>query len=79
MVQDTENIYLDSKALSYSATLLALVHLIPSLLVLAEMECKVHVAGPKWPVNQFKSAQQIGQHNLRAYCANVFIYTVGPE
>ena len=36
---------------------LALVHLIPSWLVWAEIKCIVHVALPKWPTNQFLPVQ----------------------
>ena len=61
---------LDSKTL-YSLTL---VHLIPSWLVCSETECTVHVALPKWPMNQFKPVQQSIQQALRADCPNIHIY-----
>ena len=43
-------------------------------LPMAEMECALHVALPKWSLNQLKPVQQITQQVLRAYCPN--IYTV---
>ena len=61
---------LDSKTL-YSITL---VHLIPSWLVCSETECTVHVALPKWPMNQFKPVQQSIQQALRADCPNICTY-----
>ena len=64
------SIYLDSA----NSANLALVHLIHSWLVWAENECPVHVVLPKWPKDQFKPVQQSRQHELRAYCPN--IYTV---
>ena len=61
---------LEQKALSY---ILALVHLIPSWLVWAEIECTVHVSLPKQPINQFKPVQQSRYQVLRAYCPYTYI------
>ena len=41
--------------------------------VWAEIECSVHVALPKRPLNQFKPVQQLRQLMLRAFCTNIFI------
>ena len=54
---------------SYS---LALLLLIPSLLVWAEIECTVHFALLKQPINQFEPDQQSRQHNQRCYCPNLY-------
>ena len=51
-----------------------MVHLIPSVLVWAEIVYFVYVALTKWPINQFKPVQQSRQQWRRAYCPN--IYTV---
>ena len=32
----------------------------------------MHVALPKWPINQFKPIQQSRQKALRAYCPNIY-------
>ena len=53
---------------------LDLVHLIPSWLILAKIECTVHIALPKQPINQFKPLKQSRQQALGAYCLE--IYTV---
>ena len=45
--------------------------MIPSWLVWAEIECTVHVALPKWPMNQFIPVHQSRQQVLRAYCPNL--------
>jgi hypothetical protein len=39
-----------------------------------DIECMVHVALPKWLMNQFKPVQQSRQQALRAYCPNIYIY-----
>ena len=49
-----------------------MVNLIPSWLLLAEINSTVHVALPKPPINQFKPVQQSRQQTLRAYCPNIF-------
>ena len=56
-------------AIGYS---LALLHLIPSWLSWAEIECAAHVALPKQAMHQFNPVQQSRQ--LGTYCPN--IYTV---
>ena len=50
---------------------LALVHLIPSWLVWAKIECTVHDALPKWPINRFQPVWQIRQQAIRAYCPSI--------
>ena len=53
--------------------LLALAHWIPSWLVWAEIECKMHVSLPKQPpISQFKLVQQSRQQMLRVYCPNIY-------
>ena len=52
---------------------LALVHLIPSWLVCAEIELTRHIALPKQPINQYKPVQESCQQVLRAYCPNIYI------
>ena len=61
------SIYQDSK-------LFSLVHFIPSWLVQPEIE--LHVALPKWPINQFKFIifQQSRQQMLRVYCPKIYTY-----
>ena len=60
---------LGQKALRYSSSL---VHLIPSWLVWAEIECTMHLALLKRPINQFKPVLQSRQQALRAYCPNIY-------
>ena len=52
---------------------LALVHLLPSWLVLAEIKCTLYVTLTKRPITQFKPDQQSRQQALRAYCPNISI------
>ena len=54
---------------------LAFVHLIPSWLVWAEIECTVHVALPKWPISKLTIVPQSRQQVLRAYCP-IYNHTV---
>ena len=43
-------------------------------LVCAEIKCTtVHVALPKWPINQLKPVKQSIQRVLRAYCLKMYI------
>ena len=58
---------LGQQALRYP---LALVHSIPLWLVWTEIECTMHDALPKGPINQFKPAQQSRQQVIKAYCPN---------
>ena len=51
-----------------------MVHSIPFRLAWVEIECTVHVALLKRPINQFKPVMQIIQQMLRVHCPN--IYTV---
>ena len=43
-----------------------MVNLILSWLVWTEIECHVHTALPKWPINQFKPDQQSRQHDAKS-------------
>ena len=56
---------------------MALVHLIPTCFVWAEIECMVHVAPPKWPIKQFKPVQQSRQQALKVYCPKIYTVTPG--
>ena len=51
---------------------LALVHLIPSQLVWAEIKCMLHVDLSKWPMKQLKPVQQSRQQALKVYCSNIY-------
>ena len=42
----------------------------------AEIKCTVHVALPKWPINQFNLVQQSRQHALRAYFSTIYILSI---
>ena len=66
-----------SQYIYYDSKLLAMVDLIPSWLVWAEIECSLHVVLPKQAMNQFKPVQQSRHQTLRAYCHNIYICTVG--
>ena len=48
------------------------VHAIPSLLVLADIQCMVHFVLPKQPINKFDRFAK-KQQVLRAYCPNIYI------
>ena len=61
--------YRTLRLLTYS---LALVLLIPSWLVLAEIESTLHVDLPKRPLNWFQPVLQNRQQGLTAYCPSVF-------
>ena len=50
-----------------------MVHLIPSWLVWAEIECSVHLGLPKQPINLFKPVQQIRQKVLRVDTVQDFL------
>ena len=63
-----------SSLLLGSQTVYPIVHLIPSLLVLVEINCTLWVVLPKQPINQSKPVEQGSQQALRAYCPN--LYTV---
>ena len=49
--------------------------MVPLWLVWTSIECTVHVALPKWPINQFKPVQQSRQQALKAYCLNIYVYS----
>ena len=53
----------------------ALLHSIPSWLVLAEIKCTVNFGLPKHPINQFKAVQQSRLQEVRAYCSNIYSQT----
>ena len=48
--------------------------LITYWLVWIDIKCAVHIALPRWPINQFKPVQQSRHQALKAYCPK--IYTV---
>ena len=52
---------------------LALVHLIPTWVVWAEISVAVLVALPKWSINQFKLVQLSKKQALRAYCRHIYV------
>ena len=54
-------------------------HLILSWLVWADIECAVHVALPKWPINNFKLVKQSRQQVPRAYCPNLYTVIKGAQ
>ena len=55
---------------------LVLVHLTPSCLFWTDIECTVHVALHKLPINQSKPVHKKRQQTLKAYCPNLYIHTV---
>ena len=59
-------------ALSFSYVV---IHSFPSWLIfLAEINCTVHTALPKWPKTSLICVQQSRQHALRAYFSNMLLY-----
>ena len=45
----------------------------PFWLVWVEIECTMHAALPRRPINQFKPVKQSRQQVLRFYCPNIFV------
>ena len=42
----------------------------------AQIEYMVHVPLPKWPIKQFKQVWQMRQQSKRAYCSDIYIFTI---
>ena len=53
---------------------LALVHLIPFWLFWADIECMVHVALPKRPINQFEPVEQSIRHGHSELTLHICVY-----